>query len=115
VINWKVEYPTSGGFVKFFKKSKNKQKGLDEFESDVIANPRRHPNPEKIAEIKREDLYPPHTYRWSKKNLLRIVYTIDDKMMTIYPIDADSPAHIRYKRRQVLLISTPAQGRMGLF
>jgi hypothetical protein len=99
VINWKVEYPTSGGFVKFFKKNKDKVKWLEEFELDVTTNPRRHPNPNKIVEIKREDLYPPQTYRWSKKNLLRIVYTIEDNKMTIHPLDADSPAHIRYKRR----------------
>jgi hypothetical protein len=85
VRNWKVEYPTSGGFVKFFKKNKDKQKWLEEFELDVTANPRRHPNPNKIVEIKREDLYPPHTYRWSKKNLLRIVYTIDDDKMIVSP------------------------------
>jgi hypothetical protein len=58
-----------------------------------------YPHPNKIVEIKREDLYPPQTYRWSKKNLLRIVYTVDDETMTIHPLDADSPGHVRYKRR----------------
>jgi len=33
------------------------------------------------------------------KNLLRIVYVVDDEAMTIYPLDADSPGHIRYKRK----------------
>lgn len=97
--NWQIEYPTSGGFVKFFRRNKDKQKWLRKFASDVAVNPRRHSNPNKITEIKREDLYPPNTYRWSKKNLLRIVYTVEDEPMTIYPLDADSPGHIRYKRR----------------
>ena len=97
--HWKIEYPSSGGFVKFFKKNRDKQKLLAEFEMDVTTNPRRHPNPNKIIEIKREDLYPPHTYRWSKKTLLRIVYTIDEEKMAVYPLDADSAGHIRYKKR----------------
>jgi hypothetical protein len=99
VREWRVAYPTSGGFIKFFKKNKGKQKFVKEFEQDVTTNLRRHSNPDKIVEIKREDLYPPHTYRWSKKNILRIVYTVSNDDMTIHPLDADSPGPIRYKRR----------------
>ena len=100
-VVWHIEPPKTP-FVKFFKTHPTYTKWIPQFQEDVTTDPRRHPSPDRIRPIQRDDIYEPDTYRWRKSDL-RIVYLVTEppktKRHSIWPLDAGTSSGIRYKKR----------------
>lgn len=93
---WKIG-PPARSFVKYFKTHHEDTQYIPEFENDVTRNPRYHEIRGRIRPVKRDDIYPDDTWRWTKRHL-RIVYHVEDETKTIWPLGAGTAAGIRYKK-----------------
>lgn len=95
---WKMAAPADN-FTDYFDAHPQHTKYIPQYENDVTADPFRHRHPGRITEVEKEIArYRKGCYRW-KNNQVRIVFFPDKTNATIYSLDANTPAQIKYKKR----------------
>ena len=87
------------GFTEYFNAHPEHTKFIPQYEKDVTEDPFRHPHRGRITKVEREIArYPKGCFRW-KNFHVRVVYLPDKTTETIYSLDANTPAQIKYKKR----------------